>query len=259
MASGRRRVEMTQCYRRIGWLVLFSVGVVTLKITTLSSNPQIMDSFVSRSSITFPWNAREIPEPEILARRNDYKMRRNLKVIHTVPKLRRTLRSTRQMENEKKQDGPGSDGQNGNNSDKSGKSNNDKMQGDNADKNYVDKNDENGPDKQRNSNENFESNSNGADQGNEGNSTATNTSVDQADYSALTANSDVSKNSKVVMWVCIVLGLSLLGSTFVWTLVSTACYFVDASSILFCIYSMGFFFMLPFVLSYSLVMFHLQT
>jgi hypothetical protein len=107
------------------------------------------------------------------------------------------------------------------------------MQGDNADKNYDDKNDENGPDQQRNSNENFESNNNGADHGNEGNSTATSTSVDQTDYSALTSNSYVSKNSKAVMWVFIVLGLSLLGSAFVWALVSTACHFVETSSILF--------------------------
>lgn len=222
MALGRRRVEMSQFFRRIGRIALFSVGIVELKFINLSPKPQIIDDLVHSATR----NGLNLPDLEILARPNEDKTRRNLRVIQT-----------RRIENEKKQDSPGSDGQN--ESDKAGKSNNDKkeMQGDTADITYQDKNNDNGPDKQRNSNENFESNSNGAGQGNNGNSTATYNSTDQTDYSALTAKSYDSKNSKAATWVFIVVGLSLFGSAFAWVVVSTSCHLVVKSSI----YSTGFF------------------
>lgn len=216
MALGRRRVDMSHWFRRIGRIVLFTVGIVELKFITLSSKPQMIDNLAHSSIGTR--NGLKLPDPETLARPNDDKMRRNLRVIQT-----------RRVENEKKQDSPGSDGRN--ESDKAGKSNNDKkeMQGDTADINYQDNNNDSGPDKQRNSNENFESNSNGAGQGNNGNSTATNNSSDQTDYSVLTAKSYDSKNSKAATWVFIVVGLSIFGSAFAWLVVSTSCHLVVKS------------------------------
>lgn len=221
----------------LGLLLIISIGIVTVVFFALPPKLQFIDVF--KSSSIFTRQTYKLPDPERWTRKYHGRIR-NLGVHQNLfaavekeaisPKVKGFPEIMRQLESEKKQDGPGSNEQN--NSDKGGKSNNDKngMQGGNADSHYGNKNNGGGPDEQRNSNENVESSSSGANtqytagESSGENSTTTYSSSDQTDYSALTAKSYNSSSSKAGIWFFLFLGATLIGSAFVFILVSNLFY-----------------------------------